>query len=97
MRQKMELVKTVKLRQTVGLGNKVRLMKVSKFFMKETSTVNEMCNMFSDVHFNSCICSKGMKLIHKTHLLCRHFPLWDSLTSGITTLWGKCSIAPKSD
>lgn len=75
VRQKMVLLETVKLRHTTGLVNRVRLMMLSKFFMKETSSINVMCNMFSDVYFHSHICSKGMKLIHKNTFAVQTFPI----------------------
>jgi hypothetical protein len=46
MRQKMVIVKTVKLRQTIGTVKRVMLMKLSKGFRKGNNSINVMYNMF---------------------------------------------------
>jgi hypothetical protein len=39
-------------------------------FKKETNSINVLYNLFPYIYFHSYVCSKIMKLIHKTNFFC---------------------------
>jgi hypothetical protein len=77
----MGIVKTMKMRQIIGMVKKVGL---KSYFKTENNSINLKYNMFSNIYFLSHICSMSKKLIHKiTFSLQTCFLVWGHLTFGI--------------
>jgi hypothetical protein len=54
MKRKMEIVRTVKQKQTIGTVKRERLVRLNKGFKKQTNSINGTYNMFSNIYYLSC-------------------------------------------